>query len=187
MVLDRFEVIKMVLVFLYGYPGVGKLTVARELAKITNFKVFHNHLTVDLLLSIFDFGSPEFIRLRDKIWLDTMSEAARLNLPGLIFTFSPENTVPQDFIVRLEKQMTDLGAKIIFVKIFCQDHVIKDRIDSPSRQEFRKLRNFELFEREKKSGCYDYPKLPDSALTIDNSTLEASLVARKIKFALTDL
>ncbi len=92
----------MTLVFLYGYPGVGKLTVANELAKITNFKVFHNHLTVDLLLSVFDFGTPEFIQLRDRIWLDTMTEAARSDLGGLIFTFSPEPTVPKDFIIPLQ-------------------------------------------------------------------------------------
>jgi broad-specificity NMP kinase len=47
----------MRLIFLYGLPGVGKLTVARELAEFTGFKVFHNHLTVDLVGSVFDFGT----------------------------------------------------------------------------------------------------------------------------------
>lgn len=47
----------MQLVFLYGPPGVGKLTVARDLAGLTNFKVFHNHLTISLALSVFPFGS----------------------------------------------------------------------------------------------------------------------------------
>jgi len=35
----------MKLVFIYGPPAVGKLTVANALAKVTGFKVFHNHLT----------------------------------------------------------------------------------------------------------------------------------------------
>ena len=39
----------MKLVILYGPPGVGKLTVGRELAARTGFKLFHNHLTVDLV------------------------------------------------------------------------------------------------------------------------------------------
>ncbi|MBD0327065.1 MAG: AAA family ATPase, partial [Pyrinomonadaceae bacterium] len=47
----------MKLIFLHGLPGVGKLTVARELAKLTGFKVFHNHLAVDLVESLFEFGS----------------------------------------------------------------------------------------------------------------------------------
>jgi tRNA uridine 5-carbamoylmethylation protein Kti12 len=54
----------MQLIFLHGLPGVGKLTVARELAKLTGFNVFHNHLAVDLVESIFAFGSQPFVELR---------------------------------------------------------------------------------------------------------------------------
>jgi replication-associated recombination protein RarA len=47
----------MNLIFLYGPPGVGKLTVAQELAGMTGYKLFHNHLTVDLVYAVFDFGT----------------------------------------------------------------------------------------------------------------------------------
>jgi hypothetical protein len=43
----------MRLVFIYGIPATGKLTVAQELAKRTGYSLFHNHLVVDLLLSLF--------------------------------------------------------------------------------------------------------------------------------------
>ena len=59
----------MRLIFVYGLPATGKLTVARELALITGFQVFHNHLAVDLLLSVFEFGSRPFVELREQIWL----------------------------------------------------------------------------------------------------------------------
>lgn len=59
----------MRLLFLYGPPAAGKLTIARELAAATGFRVFHNHVTVDALLSVFEFGSPPFIELRERIWL----------------------------------------------------------------------------------------------------------------------
>jgi shikimate kinase len=59
----------MKLIFLHGLPGVGKLTVGRELAKLTEFRVFHNHLAVDLVESIFEFGSQPFVELREAIWL----------------------------------------------------------------------------------------------------------------------
>jgi hypothetical protein len=36
----------MDLVFLYGPPAAGKFTVGRELAAITGFGLFHNHLTL---------------------------------------------------------------------------------------------------------------------------------------------
>ena len=45
----------MWLVFLHGPPGSGKLTVGRELQSITGFRLFHNHLVVDLLESLFEF------------------------------------------------------------------------------------------------------------------------------------
>ncbi len=35
----------MQLVFLYGPPGVGKLTVGNALSALTGYKLFHNHLT----------------------------------------------------------------------------------------------------------------------------------------------
>src|ERR1700747_3700957 len=88
----------MRLIFIYGMPATGKLTVARELARITGFKVFHNHLAVDLLLVIFEFGSKPFVELREEIWLSVFRQAAENDVPGLIFTFAPEGTVRPVFI-----------------------------------------------------------------------------------------
>ena len=59
----------MRLIFIYGMPAPGKLTVAQELAKLIGYKLFHNHLVVDLLLLTNEFGSATFVRLREKIWL----------------------------------------------------------------------------------------------------------------------
>src|SRR5712664_1427209 len=78
----------MKLIFLYGLPGVGKLTVACELETLTGFRVFHNHLAVDLLESVFEFGSQPFVELREMIWLAVFSQAAESKLAGLIFTFA---------------------------------------------------------------------------------------------------
>ena len=55
----------MNLVFIHGPAASGKLTVARELARLTGFGVFHNHLVVDSLTPVFEFGSEPFRRLRE--------------------------------------------------------------------------------------------------------------------------
>ena len=94
----------MKLIFLHGMPGVGKLTVARELAELTGFKLFHNHLTVDLVGSVFPFGSRQFIALRESIWLDVFARTASENLAGLIFTFAYDRSVPRDFIDKVHHQ-----------------------------------------------------------------------------------
>lgn len=53
----------MKLVILYGPPAVGKLTVGAELAELTGFKLFHNHLTTDMVMSLFPHGSETYTRL----------------------------------------------------------------------------------------------------------------------------
>jgi len=41
-------------------PASGKLTVATELAKLTRFKLFHNHVSIQFVKSIFEFGTKPF-------------------------------------------------------------------------------------------------------------------------------
>lgn len=43
----------MKLVFLFGPQAVGKMTIGHELEKITQLKLLHNHMTIDLLHPFF--------------------------------------------------------------------------------------------------------------------------------------
>jgi shikimate kinase len=43
----------MKLVILFGPPAVGKMTVGQQLANLTGFKLFHNHMTIELALNFF--------------------------------------------------------------------------------------------------------------------------------------
>ena len=74
-------------VCVFGPPAVGKMTVGREIARLTGFKLFHNHMTVDPVLDIFPFGSPPFTRLVDEFRRRIIEEAVAADLPGLVFTF----------------------------------------------------------------------------------------------------
>src|SRR5688572_434351 len=106
----------MKLIFLHGVPGVGKLTVARELARLTGYKLFHNHLTVDLVGSVFEFGTTPFVELREKIWLDVFSEAASSEVAGIIFTFAFEPTVRESFVENVRSTIESKGGEVVFVK-----------------------------------------------------------------------
>ena len=68
----------MQLIFIHGPAACGKLTVATELAKLSGMRLFHNHLTVDLVSALFEFGSESFVRLRESIWLEAFREAAEV-------------------------------------------------------------------------------------------------------------
>lgn len=44
----------MKFVLIFGPQAVGKMTVGQELAKSTELKLFHNHMTIDLVGNFFD-------------------------------------------------------------------------------------------------------------------------------------
>ena len=46
----------MFVVFLYGPPASGKHTIGKRLSALLNIPLFHNHLTVDLATTLFEFG-----------------------------------------------------------------------------------------------------------------------------------
>jgi hypothetical protein len=64
----------MQLVFIYGRSRRWEADVGPELAALTGFSLFHNHLVVDTLLVVFAFGTPSFVALRGAIWLDVIGE-----------------------------------------------------------------------------------------------------------------
>ncbi len=76
----------MKLIIIHGPPAAGKLTVSRALAERTGFKVFHNHVSIDCVKAVFDFGSDAFWRVIKTIREETLSEAARSDV-SLIHTF----------------------------------------------------------------------------------------------------
>src|SRR5579871_3717313 len=131
-------------VLIYGPPAVGKLTVARALQARTGWRLFHNHLTVDLALSVYDFGTPGFVALREAVWWAVFRQAAADALPGLIFTFNPENSVPQRFIDQLFAEMTARGSPPFTVRLTAGEAALEGRLGSASRREHRKLVDLDL-------------------------------------------
>jgi hypothetical protein len=77
----------MKFVIIFGPPAVGKMTVGYELAKLTGFRLFHNHMTIELVLNFFSFGQPPFQRLVGEFRRRIFEEVAASDLPGLIFTY----------------------------------------------------------------------------------------------------
>jgi chloramphenicol 3-O-phosphotransferase len=175
----------MKLVFLHGPPGVGKLTVARELAAITGYKLFHNHLVVDALLAVFEFGSPAFVELREAIWLSVFERAGRAGVPGLIFTFAPEKTVRPGFIAEVSAVIAKGGDDVRFVALTCAPHILKTRLDTPSRRETGKLTSAAQFEQLAAAGNCVAPDTPRPHLSIDTGRLPPTEAARQIAESLT--
>ncbi|MDQ0463904.1 chloramphenicol 3-O-phosphotransferase [Caulobacter ginsengisoli] len=167
----------MRLVFLYGPAAVGKLTVGKALSQLTGWPLFHNHLTVDLVLALFPFGHPSMVRLREEIWLKAFEEGVRAGLPGMIFTFAPERTVTADFIPNTLKAV---NGEVVFVELTAPIEIIEDRLDSPSRHEFRKLTSVEVLRKLRVEGALDGAAMPEPHLVLDTSRTTPDETARAI-------
>ncbi len=74
-------------IIILGPPAVGKMTVGHELAKKLDLKVFHNHLIIDALLPLFDFGSPSYKTLVGEFRTRIFEEIINNKSNGIIFTF----------------------------------------------------------------------------------------------------
>jgi hypothetical protein len=168
----------MLLIFIHGAPAVGKLTVARELAGLTGFALFHNHLTVDLVSSLFAFGTPAFVSLREHIWLAAFAEAAR-NDSSLIFTFNPERTVNEDFVQKTIDVVAAAGGRVVFVELTCTQEELERRMEEPLRKEFGKLASVDQYRSIKDAGAFEFPKLP-SDISIDTTNKSPAATARLI-------
>lgn len=168
----------MKLIFLYGPAASGKLTVAKALHQLTGFRLFHNHLVVDTLLSVFQFGTPSFVRLREQTWLSVFEAAAKDDI-SLIFTFAPENTVNPEFIESAIATVQKGGGEICFVELTCPIHVLEQRMENPSRAQFLKLRSVETFRELRRTGANHFPPIP-ADLSIDTSAVDPAEAARRI-------
>lgn len=78
----------MKLVLLFGPQAVGKMTVGQELSKITGLKLFHNHMTIDLVSNFFDYNTEEGRRLVTLYRVEMFKAVAKSDLEGMIFTFT---------------------------------------------------------------------------------------------------
>jgi len=169
----------MQLIFIHGPAACGKLTVATEVAAMTGLRLFHNHLTVDLVASLFEFGSEPFVRLRESIWLEAFREAGEAGR-SLIFTFHPEASVRHDFPQRVVSTVTARGGEVVFVELECSEGELERRVESESRAAHGKLRSLERYRALRDAGAFAFPPLPEPEISLDTSVLSANEAARRI-------
>jgi hypothetical protein len=107
------------LVFLVGPPAVGKMTVGAALQERTGLRLFHNHLSIEAVLPVFEFGSAPFRRIVGELRARVVEEAALSDLPGLIFTYvwAFDQADDLDFINDLKGRFEARGGRTVFVEL----------------------------------------------------------------------
>lgn len=120
---------------IFGPPAAGKMTVGREVSRMTGYPLFHNHMTVEPVLEIFEFGSPPFARLVAEFRRRILEEAADSGLPGLVFTYvwaldDPGDKVLVDAFAELVEQR---GGTTAFAELYAPLDVRLERNRTPLR------------------------------------------------------
>ena len=180
------------LVIIIGPHAVGKMTVGQELAKITDLKLFHNHMSIELSLKLFDYGTPSWIELNNTIRQKVFELFASSDLPGLIFTYMCDfdGHCDLEYIEKLIALFKTSGADCHVVELCANFDVRIERNKSENRLAHKESkRNIIRSETEMRNSSakyrlnsYDGEKLPfESYIKIDNTNLLPSAVAQIIK------
>jgi hypothetical protein len=173
----------MQVIFIYGPAASGKHTIGSQLSRLTGLPLFHNHLAVDAALSLFEFGTQGFKNVRSAVWRATFQEAARSSR-SFIFTFHPEASVEPPLITELVESIESAGGSVVFVELQCTPEVILGRLGNPSRANFRKLTDPNLYRILEEQGAFAFPRLPTPLLRIDTSELPPEVAANQIATAI---
>lgn len=171
----------MTLLFLYGIPGTGKLTVAKKIEEyLENYKLFDNHKTVDIISPIFPFASPKWMFLNGE-YRRLMYEACAEEGVNLITTYVYAHVEDDQIFVRDIMNIFDkYGSEVLFVRLVCNDEIVFKRIQNPDRKKHRKVSDpKKLMDTMKKWDLRTPIPLVDS-LTIDTGRYSADEAAKLI-------
>ncbi|MGX1830710.1 AAA family ATPase [Paenibacillus taichungensis] len=149
----------MKFIIIFGPQAVGKMTVGQELEKITELKLFHNHMTIELVSPYFSYGTPQGKRLVNLFRQEIFEEVAKSELPGLIFTFVWAFDMKGDweYIRKISALFESRGAEVCYVELEADPTERLERNKSPHRLLHKATkRNVEWSEQELLSSMEKY-------------------------------
>ncbi|HET9633886.1 MAG TPA: AAA family ATPase [Terrabacter sp.] len=130
----------MHLLCIIGPPAVGKMTVGRAVCDLTGFRLFHNHMSIEPLLGVFDFDSPSFRRINTLVRREVIAEAVRADLPGLVFSFAIDFDRPSEsaLLRELVAPVERAGAPIDVVELDAPQEVRLSREGGEDRMDHKR-------------------------------------------------
>ena len=123
-------------VLIFGPAAVGKMTVGQAMVDKLDYKLFHNHRSIELTLNIFDYGEEGFREINEGIRslvFDTVSKSKTLK--GFIFTLVWALDCKDDweYVQKLKTRFESEGWEFYFVELYATQAVRLQR----NKTEFR--------------------------------------------------
>ncbi len=178
----------MKFVFIIGDAAVGKMTTGQELMKITDLRLFHNHMTIEPVIEIFGrYDGKTIAELRDLIF---RNYAASGNY-GMIFTLMMDFDMPSEweYLEHIRKIFEPYGTEFYYVELIApqeirlQRNVTEIRLrNKPSKLDLE-ASNRRLLDDDRNHRCVSREgEIPfENYLRIDNSDKGPEEVAKMIK------
>jgi hypothetical protein len=178
----------MKLLWIMGDAAVGKMTVGQELAKITDLRLFHNHMTIEPVIEIFGFfNKTAVIRLRDVIF----EEYAKTENYGMIFTcmFAFDWPSEWEYLRHVNSFFEPYGTEFYYAELVAPQEIRLQRnasenrlLHKPSKRDLETSRARLIADNEKARLVSLDGEMPfDNYIKIDNSNIPPEVVARLIK------
>ncbi|MBQ5970617.1 MAG: AAA family ATPase [Clostridia bacterium] len=178
----------MKLVFIIGDTAVGKMTVGQELMKLTDLRLFHNHMTVEPVIEIFGHYDRKTIsEMREVIFRNFASSGHY----GMIFTYMWAFDLKEDwdYIEHVKEIFKPYNTEFYYVELIApqevrlQRNATKNRLDHKASKRDIERSNQRLINDDKNYRCVSFEGeiTFDNYLRIDNADKEPEEVARMIK------
>ena len=167
----------MKVIFLYGPPASGKLTIAKKLAEKTGISLFHNHLTFDLAEVLYEPFTKPFYDYCADLRLDVFGDA-KLAHQDLIFTFFYISPDDDNFV----NQIIHIAGEdnIKFVKIEASSDTLLDRVENKDRAKYSKINSKSVLTRYLKENNWSESIEKTNSLIISTDNLTPDEAVQKI-------
>ena len=178
----------MKLVFIIGDTAVGKMTVGQELMKITDLRLFHNHMSIEPVIEIFGrYDGKTITELRDLIFTNF---AASENY-GMIFTLMMDFDQPSEweYLEHVKGIFEPYGTEFYYVELIAPQETRLMRNASENRLKHKaSKRDIETSNRRLISDDLNHRCVSregeitfENYLRIENSDMDPDVTARLIK------
>jgi len=106
----------MKLVMIFGDAAVGKMTVGQELMKITNLRLFHNHMTIEMVIDVFGYYDANVVAKLREVMFESFAESQN---EGLIFTYmwAFDQQSDWDYVNHVSEIFKKQGAELYYVEL----------------------------------------------------------------------
>ena len=173
----------MKLVLIVGAGAVGKMTVGQELMKITNLRLFHNHMMIEPVIEIFGrFKTDTILKLRDVIFNDFVNDDNEGMIHTLMWAFAMESE--WKYVENLAKKFNEVYCVELIAsqEVRLERNKTENRLLNKASKRDIEASNNRMLKEDTHRLVSNEGEIPfKNYLRINNEHLEACEVAKIIK------